>query len=129
MPHAHTQTHHFNLGRVVAAFNYTSVSSFFWEIQRLLWQSFGLALRILFVFFLTHHLMFDKKKFTSGAYGTRFLHCTRNFQRLLTGSPPNRRKDEPLLGQSFPKLRRHIPFGVIKFLIFFFLSVLVVVMY
>ena len=63
-------------GRVVAAFNlhvsvhfYFYIYFFFWEIQRLLWQSFTLALRILFVFsfffsfLLTHHLMFDQKKF------------------------------------------------------------------
>ena len=39
----------------------TRQSHLFWEIQKLLWQSFHLPLRILLVFFflLTHQLMFE----------------------------------------------------------------------
>ena len=84
MAHAHTQTHHFNLGRVIAAFNYTSLSSFFWEIQKLFWQSFGLALRIYLLYFShpspVHHLMFDQKISQMMDHVTRFLHCSRIFQ-------------------------------------------------
>ena len=67
------KTHHFNQGRVIAAFNYTSLSYFFfcfvWGNTKapLAGRSFRLALRILFVFFFSHPpitLMFDQKIFT-----------------------------------------------------------------
>lgn len=120
---------------VVAAFNlHVSVIYIFGEIQRLLWQSFALALRILFVFlflFFSHHLMFDQKNFSSDAYRNTFPPLHSDLPRFLSGSPPNRRKDNTILENIFLNLRHHIPFGLLKNFVFFFfsLSVLVVMMY